>query len=122
MQTQTRITRPATVAFIRPLRSTVRHITTTIQTLLRLLMVVASVWLALSAVPAAATPAHLLWAEEVAMNIDPTNNVYGSNPTYLTWAGVNGATDYTNRTECSSFATRVLKQAYGWTDTNFKTW
>ena len=111
-----------TAAFIHRLRSTVMHTTTTIQILSRTLVLVASVWLALAAVPAAATPAHLLWAEEVAQNVDPANNVYGTSPTYLTWPGVNGATAYTNRTECSSFATRVFKQAYGWSDTDFKTW
>src|SRR5215470_1690819 len=120
MKTKPRTTRHATATRIPDRRSTVRH--TTIATLSRLLMVVASVWLALSAVPAAATPAHLLWAEEVAQNIDPANNVYGTSPTYLTWAGVNGATAYTNRTECSSFVTRVLKQAYGWSNTDFSTW
>jgi hypothetical protein len=84
--------------------------------------VVGSLWLVGSAIPAVATPAHLLWAEDVVEHIAPADNAYGSSPTYLTWAGVNGATSYTNRTECSSFVTRVLKQAYGWTNADFTAW
>src|SRR5438093_419518 len=66
MKTKTHITRRATAAYIYHLRSTVMHTTTTIQTLSRILMVV-SVGLALSVV-LAVTPAHLLWAKEVALN------------------------------------------------------
>lgn len=87
-----------------------------------LVLVVGSVWLVLTAVPATAPPLHLLWAEEVAQNIAPSDNAYGARPTYLTWPGVNGATAYTNRTECSSFVTRAFKQAYGWSHTDCITW
>jgi hypothetical protein len=52
----------------------------------------------------------------------PENNEYNSNPNYIKWPGVNGATAYANRTQCGSFVTRVLKQAYAWNDTYFKNW
>jgi hypothetical protein len=87
-----------------------------------LALVGASLWMTLSAAPALANPAHVLWAEAIALNVTPASNDYGSNPTYLTWPGVQGATTYANRTECSPFVTRVLKQAYGWSDTDFLTW
>ncbi|HLF96637.1 MAG TPA: hypothetical protein VI457_05795 [Methylococcaceae bacterium] len=70
----------------------------------------------------AASPAHLGWAEDIALNVTPDRNEYGTNPNYIRWNGVNGATGYENRTECSSFVTRVLKQAYGWNDTDFRNW
>ncbi len=96
---------------------------TTVRTLSRTLAaVVGSLWLMGSALPAVAIPAHLFWAEDVVDNIAPADNAYGTSPAYLTWAGVNGATAYTNRTQCSPFVTRVLKQAYNWTDQNFSTW
>ena len=70
----------------------------------------------------AAPPAHLDWATSVAVNVIPANNAYGTSPTFLTWPGVAGSTIYSNRSECASFVTRVLKQAYGWSSTHFTTW
>jgi hypothetical protein len=81
--------------------------------------------LILLGLPAAAYPAqpvHLAWAESIAVNVTPDRNVYGSDPSYIYWAGVNGAAGYENRTQCSSFATRVLKQAYSWSDSTFQAW
>ncbi len=57
---------------------------------------------------------HLLWAEAVASNVQPENNEYGSNPSVITWPGINGATAYSNHTKCATFLTQVFKQAYGW--------
>lgn len=71
---------------------------------------------------AALAQEHLFWAEDIALHVTPEQNVYGSNPNYIRWAGVNGATVYQNRTECSPFVTRVLKQAYGWGDRYFRRW
>jgi hypothetical protein len=80
--------------------------------------------LALSPREAAAqtAPAHLFWAEEIALNVLPGNNTYGTSPHYITWAGEGGATEYTNRTQCNSFLTRVLERGYGWTDTDIRLW
>jgi hypothetical protein len=91
-----------------------------------LALVGASLCLTLSAVPASASPAHVMWAEEIALNVSPLLNEYAgeyaSDPSYIHWPGVQGATAYENHTKCASFVTRVLQQAYGWTDTDFKNW
>ncbi len=78
----------------------------------------------LSAIAAANTAptTHVSWAEILVTNLSPDKNLYASNPTYIYWAGINGATSYENRTQCSSFVTRVLKQAYQWTDADFHAW
>lgn len=70
-----------------------------------------------------ATPTtHVSWAEILIANLSPNKNEYGSSPTYIYWAGINGAISYENRTQCSSFVTRVLKQAYNWSDDDFRNW
>lgn len=70
----------------------------------------------------AAGTAHVQWADELIVHLQPENNDYASNPSYINWAGVNGATDYKNRSQCSTFLTQLLKQAYGWDSAYFKTW
>jgi hypothetical protein len=90
---------------------------------LRLLALVgASLWLTLATVPASADPAHLGWAEEIALNVSPDNNIYATDPSYIHWPGVQGADTYENRTVCGTFVTRVLQQAYGWDGDDFKAW
>lgn len=86
-------------------------------------LVAGLLYLALSAAPAhASQPAHLAWAEDIATHVTPDKNAYGTSPNYIYWAGVNGAATYENRTECSSFATRVMKQAYGLSDGDYIAW
>lgn len=86
-------------------------------------LLAASLALLITAVPAhAESSAHIFWAEDVATHITPANNAYGTSPNFVHWPGVDGATAYENRTECSTFVTRVLKQAYGWGDAYFRTW
>jgi hypothetical protein len=67
-------------------------------------------------------PDHLVWAEDLVFNVTPALNEYGSSPSYINWAGVNGATQYENRSLCTTFTTLVLRQAYGWTTTYFSQW
>jgi hypothetical protein len=62
------------------------------------------------------------WADDLVLHITPDHNDYASNPNYIYWAGVNGAVNYENRTQCNSFLTNVLKQSYGWTSNTFKAW
>ncbi|MCC6552033.1 MAG: hypothetical protein IT372_03295 [Polyangiaceae bacterium] len=79
----------------------------------------------LTALPAAALPIggdHLDWAEDLVNNVTPEHNAYGTSPSYVHWAGVAGATQYENRTLCTQFLTIVLKQAHGYTDTEFRDW
>ena len=75
-----------------------------------------------SATASASPPAHLDWALSVAINVTPENNTYGSDPTYVTWPGVAGSAVYSNRSKCNTFITRVLRQAYGWSTTDFQNW
>jgi hypothetical protein len=67
-------------------------------------------------------PDHLIWAEDVASNVAPDQNVYESGVRILEWAGVDGATDYVNRTDCASFLTAVMKQSYGLTGDDIDAW
>lgn len=87
-----------------------------------LVAALAMVGVGLSGTAQAASTSHLDWAMSVAVNVTPENNTYGTKPAYVTWPGVAGATIFSNRTDCSSFITKVMQQAYGWTSTYFKTW
>lgn len=64
---------------------------------------------------------HAALAEQLVANVAPEKNVYDSDPTIVTWAGLNGATQYENRSTCSPFVTRVIKTAYGFSDAAYKT-
>ncbi len=79
-------------------------------------------FVALLAAPTAAQADHLWWAEQLVNNISPENNTYDANPSYVTWAGVGGATQYTNRTYCSGFLTQVLMQGHGFTGDDIAAW
>jgi len=65
---------------------------------------------------------HANFAEQLITYVQPANNVYDSNPTIVTWAGINGASIYQNRSTCSPFVTRVIKTAYNISDTTYKNW
>ncbi|WP_199789420.1 hypothetical protein [Sorangium cellulosum] len=72
---------------------------------------------------AAAQPApHLEWAEDLVFNLAPDNNEYNSSPSLITWAGVSGARRYTNRTQCATFLTELLKRSYGFTTSSLYDW
>lgn len=78
--------------------------------------------LALSPARAEAQPAFLGWAEELVDHVAPANNLYDTGPFYVSWAGVNGAIQYENRTLCSNFLTALLMHAYGLTSTDIRDW
>lgn len=86
------------------------------------MMAVALLTLTTATPVSASAPNHLSWATRVVDEASPANNAYGSNPSYLTWAGTNGATATTNRTLCAAFVNRVLMQAYGLTSSYFSAW
>lgn len=65
---------------------------------------------------------HANFADQLISYVQPQNNTYDSNPTIVTWAGINGATIYQNRSTCSPFVTRVIKTAYGISDSTYKSW
>lgn len=64
----------------------------------------------------------LNWAKRLVATIESKNNIYGSNPTYIKWKDVEGATVSENRTVCSSFITRLLKRTYGYTTSEIENW
>jgi hypothetical protein len=76
----------------------------------------------LTPLSASAQPAHLTWALDVAENVTPELNEYGSNPSYVNWPGVGASTTYANRSLCSTFVTVVMGQAYGFNSTYMKAW
>ena len=78
--------------------------------------------LSLPALAQPVAPYHLWWAEDLVTHVDPANNAYGTSPSYVRWAGVAGATQYENRSLCTTFVTILLKQAYGWTDSQIRVW
>jgi len=65
---------------------------------------------------------HLRWAESLVDNISPENNEYNSSPSFISWAGVAGARRYTNRTQCATFLTELLKRGYGFTEASLNDW
>ncbi len=71
----------------------------------------------------ATQPLTLLdWAERLIVDLKPKNNAYGSNPTYIEWKDIEGVTVSKNRTVCSSFITRLLKQTYGYKSSDIEKW
>ena len=70
---------------------------------------------------AAAQQDHRYWAQLVVDQVRDDRNDYAS-PSQVTWRGVNGAKYYSTLANCSGFLTRVLQQAYGWTDTDMSLW
>jgi hypothetical protein len=76
----------------------------------------------LSSRGAAAQPAHLVWAEDLLDNLSPALNTYEGGSTYITWAGVDGAAEYSNHTMCNSFVTNLLRNAYDLTESDVKAW
>jgi hypothetical protein len=71
--------------------------------------------------PAAAQDDHRWWALDLVSNVSYRQNQY-SNTGQVTWAGVDGANQYANHSNCSGFLTRVLQRAYGWNSIDFANW
>lgn len=70
----------------------------------------------------AVDPPHMVWADRLIRDLHPGQNRYGSRPTVLEWQGVNGAALSRNRTVCSSFVIRLLRQAYGLSPGQIRSW
>ncbi len=73
---------------------------------------------------AAANLTPCYWADLLIQNVADANNIYSTlnSGDLITWAGVNGATIYYCKTDCSGLLKNLLKQTYGYTDTYFRTW
>jgi hypothetical protein len=70
----------------------------------------------------AAEPQHLFWASDIAINVTPELNTYGSYPSYVRWPKLGGIRLHENRTRCSTFLTLVLMKGYGLTSTDIINW
>ncbi len=87
-------------------------------------MAAAGAFLAASA-PAPAdveSDAWVTWPESLAQNVTDANNLYTGDDQRLRWPGVDGATQYENRSNCAGFVTRSLKQAFALDDAYFRGW
>lgn len=75
-----------------------------------------------SAVTANYTPYY--WANLMVNNVSADNNIYSTlnADDLVTWTGVNGATQYYCKTDCSGLITKLLKQTYGYTNSYFQSW
>ena len=78
--------------------------------------------LLITALDPLADPPHMVWAERLIRDLQPLHNSYGSHPTVLQWQGVNGAATTINRTVCSTFITRLFRQAYGYSAAEMRDW
>jgi len=64
---------------------------------------------------------HVQLARQLVTEVTPENNNYAT-PTHITWRGIDGETVSTNTSVCSTLITKLLKQAYGFTNAQFTTW
>ena len=65
------------------------------------------------------TPAHVALAERSLNETTVDNNLYTNGAITVTWAGVNGATTTVTKADCTTYVTALLKQAYGWTNSQW---
>ncbi|WP_437680751.1 hypothetical protein [Sorangium sp. So ce131] len=72
--------------------------------------------------PSDGAPDHVRWARELVDNIDPEHNEYGTDPSFVHWAGVDGAHQYRNRSVCGTFLTLVLQRAYRLSSADIESW
>lgn len=62
--------------------------------------------------PAEESSPLLSWSEALVGSLEPSLNDYGSEPTRVTWAGVDEASETANRSKCASFVSALFTQAY----------
>lgn len=74
------------------------------------------------ALPDAQPRTPLGWAQLLIQHLRLNNTDYRHTNTLVTWAGVNGATQYTSYTDCSGFLNALLTQTYGLTASGFDAW
>ena len=62
------------------------------------------------------------WAQKLVSEVTPANNFYGSHPTYVEWSNATTGAVARNRSVCSSFASHLLEQSFGYTAKDIGTW
>jgi cell wall-associated NlpC family hydrolase len=65
---------------------------------------------------------HLVWAQQLLVDLRPEHNSYGRNPTLVLWRGVDGAPSSHNRSDCSSFISALWRRAYGYGPDEMRQW
>lgn len=64
----------------------------------------------------------LAWAGSLVDELALENNVYGSHPTYVEWSDAASGRKARNRSVCSSFASHLLEQSFGYTAHDVEAW
>ncbi|MBP9095844.1 MAG: hypothetical protein KBG21_04490 [Ignavibacteria bacterium] len=64
----------------------------------------------------------LYWGELLQKNITADNTYYTHKSPIVKWKGVNGASDYECKTDCSGLINQLIKQAYNIDDSAFNKW
>jgi hypothetical protein len=64
----------------------------------------------------------LAWATTLVSELAPENNVYGSHPTFVEWGDPASGRKARNRSVCSSFASHLLEQSFGYTARDIDAW
>lgn len=67
------------------------------------------------------TPAHLALMERSVAETTPANNLYYNGTPAVTWNGINSQTITSVKADCTTYVTVLLKQAYGFTNSDFTT-
>jgi hypothetical protein len=62
------------------------------------------------------------WAQKLVAEVAPANNFYGSHPTFVDWANSATGGVARNRSVCSSFASHLLEQTFGYTASDIDAW
>lgn len=70
----------------------------------------------------ATAPYHVELAEKMIANISDAKNDYSNGTPEVRFKGIDGATDYYNKSDCSSFVTLLLQSAYRYSDQKFVEW
>jgi hypothetical protein len=67
-------------------------------------------------------PRHVRDADALIDGISSDHNVYEHKGCFIKWKGIDGATDYENRTDCSDFLALLFEHSYGITTEQLKKW
>jgi hypothetical protein len=67
-------------------------------------------------------PAHVAWGELLIATVLPSENEYGSKPSFIRWEGDSGHNSSGNRTVCATFVTLLLQRAYAMESSDFTAW
>lgn len=64
----------------------------------------------------------LEWAEKMVANVKPENTDYEHKRGTVKWKGIDGATEYESRTDCSGLLNALLERTYNLKPDDFESW